>query len=274
VEVGHVFGRRGTKTRQELVRAELGETIGHLKQAAAHAAGGVGASVGPRYGSMKDRMGNTSGQLMPSASKVSNVAAQGWDSTIAAFAPLAEAARQGSAKAAKLPSVRDSRDKRKKRAVSENEGHHVPTGLITLLAAGAAVGATGALVARRRNRTKWAQYQPSTVHEDATSLIDSTKSRMSGAPDSDQPSTTAKLAAWAKDQTKSARRRLHDATADMSDRPDDMADRTSDLKDRTSDGTSHLADKADARMNDASDRRMSSTDEVDDLLRGARNGRV
>src|SRR5215813_3579901 len=55
---GHVFGRGRAKTRGELVRAEFGESLEHLRMAAHHAAGGVGASVGPRYDSIRDRYGS------------------------------------------------------------------------------------------------------------------------------------------------------------------------------------------------------------------------
>ncbi len=291
---GHVFGRRHAKTRQELVRAEFGETFDLLKQAASHAAGGVGATVGPRYGAAKNRMGNARGQLGPGASKVSSAASHGWESTIAALAPLAEAARQGSVKASKLPHskevrirslhIKESGGKGKRKAVSDNDsGHHMPTGLIMLLAAGAAIGATGALVARRRNRTKWAEYDPASVRSDAAS----TRPPMDATHDDEMPSTAAKLAAWAKDHTKSAadtvRSKLHDVTADTSDRLGDRPDRASNAKDRIGDGASHLADKTEARMNDASGRRTGmsgdnaadrATDEVDDLLRSTKNGRM
>src|SRR6185437_15856061 len=98
---GHVFGRGRAKTRGELVRAEFVESLEHLKMAATHAAGGVGASVGPRYGSARDRYGSAKestknkvnsarGAMTPGTSRMSNAAAHGWDSTIAAIAPLME----------------------------------------------------------------------------------------------------------------------------------------------------------------------------------------
>jgi len=244
----------------------------------------------------------------PGASKLSSAASQGWDSTRAAFAPLAEAARQGSANATKLPSHhgkehwgrkargKETRNKVKFKAVAESEpGHRIPTGLITFLAAAAVLGATGTLVARRRNRTRWAEYEPASVQADANSLIDSTKSQMSPVADAqEQPAGAAKFSTWAKDHTKSAvdtmRQKIHEATADGQHKADGRnGGRMVDGKDRLTDGDSagHLVDKAEARMNDASERRGASpsrdsmanagdraTDEVDDLLRSAKNGRV
>src|SRR2546423_14376539 len=84
-EVGHVFGRRKAKTHGQLVRAELNEGIGHLWQAAAHAAGGMGAAMGPRWHAAKDH-------FPPSLGKASHLAAQGIDTTMAAVAPPMEAA--------------------------------------------------------------------------------------------------------------------------------------------------------------------------------------
>lgn len=44
-------------------------------------------------------------------------------------------------------------------------------GVMALIACGAAVGAAGALVARRRNRAKWADYEPSRLESEATSML-------------------------------------------------------------------------------------------------------
>src|SRR5437588_12511334 len=85
-EVGYVFGRRQVKTHAQLMRDEMSEGFGHLWQAAAHAAGGIGATVGPKWDSAKGHLPN---KAMRAAT------AHGWESTLAAFAPLMEAARTG-----------------------------------------------------------------------------------------------------------------------------------------------------------------------------------
>lgn len=147
-EVGYVFERRQVKTHSQLVRDELSEGFGHLWQAAAHAAGGVGATVGPKWDSAK-------GHLPPGAGKMRDAAARGLDSTVAAFAPLMDAARVGATtaarqaqKAAKKAGKRRSGRVRRRRAI-----------LVGLLAASAAAGTAGAIIARRRNRAKWEEYE-------------------------------------------------------------------------------------------------------------------
>src|SRR5215831_17222674 len=111
------MGRRSVKTRQELVRIEFGESRDHLRQAAHHAAGGVGASLGPAYTAAKDKatgsaksMGGPGAQKMGAAAaqKVGSMAQQGWTTTVAVLTPLADAAKEGSVRAAVLPSEKDT----------------------------------------------------------------------------------------------------------------------------------------------------------------------
>ncbi len=45
-----MFGQRKTKTHGQLMREELSEGFGHLRQAAGHAAGGVGGTLPARLG--------------------------------------------------------------------------------------------------------------------------------------------------------------------------------------------------------------------------------
>jgi hypothetical protein len=110
-EVGRVLGRREVRTHRQLMRDELGEGFDHLWQAAGHAANGVGATVGPRWDSARERL--------PWVVRMREE----------------EAARQG----------------RRTRI------------LIGLLTAGAAAGAVGALLARRRTRSRWEEYEPRDV---------------------------------------------------------------------------------------------------------------
>src|SRR5439155_5300580 len=55
-EVVRVFGHREVKTHSQLMRDELGEGFDHLWQAAGHVANGVGATVGPRWDSARERL--------------------------------------------------------------------------------------------------------------------------------------------------------------------------------------------------------------------------
>jgi hypothetical protein len=114
--------------RQQLVE-ELNESIDHLKLAAAHVAGGTAEKLTPTYDRAHD------------------AANRGWSTTKDAFAPLYEQMREGAANA------------RKEYLVSAKRNRWPM--LVGLLAAGAAVGAAGAVVARRRRATaQWDEYEP------------------------------------------------------------------------------------------------------------------
>jgi uncharacterized protein YjbJ (UPF0337 family) len=318
-----VFGRRNVKTRQDLVRAEFGESWNLFRQAAVRAAGGLGASVGPSLGMAKDTAMNKTnsarGKVKPAAGKVTNAASSSWDSTLAAFAPLADAAKQGSAHARKLDSKKkDKKDDKGTKVLSittttTTEEMTSRTGLYALLATGVVVGAAGALVARRRTRAKWAEYEPGSLHSDASSFIDagatSTKSYVDKGAEAttdmidDSAGRATKATNLIKDHAKSAvetvRTKIHSATAGrgsdldekVADTVDTAADKASGMADKAAEkvneGTSRMSDKADAKHNvgtpsggsptntsAASSRGNRMDDEVDDLLRSAKNGRM
>jgi hypothetical protein len=271
----------------------------HIRQAATHAAGGLGATVGPKVGLgmdiARDKMGSARGlvgtaraYVVPGTARMTRAASRGWDTTIAFVMPLADAARTGSTRAATLPdgiklppgvkmqaikaqamraqAMRTHAMKKKTPPPSSSSGH-TATAVVSIVAAGAALGATGALVARRRNRSQWAEYEPAALQDDAQAFVDTTRSSGPGA--------AAKMAGWAKEHSRSAvsgvRGKMHDSSAtsagtsmdEMTARPgrmaDDMAEpmpgKASDAAERAGDSTHHMADKADARLNDAAARR-------------------
>jgi hypothetical protein len=153
------------------MRTELGEGIDHLRQAATHAAGGVGATVGPRLGSVMER-------VSPGADRVRDVASQGWDTTVAAVTPLMDAARSGAAEANRRTARARKRMTRKKRSGMSGKRTGI---LVGLLAVGVAAGAAGALVARQRSRARWEEYESggmSTAGDPAQAVLDSTRSAM------------------------------------------------------------------------------------------------
>jgi hypothetical protein len=124
-----VFRRNETKTRNELLRAELGETWDHALRAAGHAAGGMRAAVGPKVG--------------PAADRFRGAAYSGWGTTKAALAPVSEAAQQ------KVQRVKRGRKPARKRWPA----------VAGLVAGGAAVGAAAAFVLRRRRQQQlWEDY--------------------------------------------------------------------------------------------------------------------
>ncbi|GAA4453821.1 hypothetical protein GCM10023170_044580 [Phytohabitans houttuyneae] len=150
-----MLGLARRKTRSQLVKAELGESFDHFMQAATHAAGGVGATMGPK--------------AADGAHRVKESASSGWESTMATLAPLAAAAAEGAREAGRT-TKRAGRKARKAgatkmRAVSPKKESRMSRRrwpmLAGLLAAGAAVGAAGALVMRRRKQQQWQEYDPS-----------------------------------------------------------------------------------------------------------------
>lgn len=167
-----MFGIARRKSHRQLVREELGESLDHFVQAATHVARGAGATVGPKVNTARAR-------VTPAAGRMKTAASSGWGSTIAALAPLATAATEGARQAgsatrnakadnakalqknakalqknAKVLQKKSSKIKGKK-----TDGNRSKLG--TLLVVGAAVGAAGAMVLRRRKQQQWDQYDPS-----------------------------------------------------------------------------------------------------------------
>lgn len=148
------FRRRPVKTHARLARKELSESMNHLAQAANHAAGGVGATVGPRLNAARTR-------VSPAAGKMKTAAVAGMGGTVAALAPVAVAARNSvsrtkpgkgrKAKAGKGRAAGRQQDKQRGRL----------SRVARLLMAGAAVGGAAAIIMRRRRRQQeWEEYDP------------------------------------------------------------------------------------------------------------------
>jgi hypothetical protein len=165
-----VFGIGRRKTHSQLVKAELGESLGHFVRAATHAASGVGETVGPRVESARDYLG-------PAATRVRSTASTGWGSTMTAFAPLVAAAASGAGQAGsttRKASSKKVRMMRKKESMRARRRWSILTGL---LAAGAVAGAVGAIAVRRRAQPDWDSYDPGrvmeSVREDAEAIVHS-----------------------------------------------------------------------------------------------------
>lgn len=166
--------------RRELVRAELGESLDHFMQAATHAAGGVGATVGPRLHAARDA-------VAPTADRMRDSASQGVTWTMATLAPLAVAAADGARQAgratrkAKTKNMKAAkrngfkamaatkaagRAKAKKAksmgsrltpASRKSSGRRRWPIVVGVLAAGAAIGT---MAVRRRRAAQWEEYDP------------------------------------------------------------------------------------------------------------------
>jgi hypothetical protein len=260
-----VFGRREI-TRQELVRSEFGDSLGHVRQAAVHAAGGLGATVGPNYGKARDRITSARGMVGPTATRLSRSASNSWDTTLATLGPLVQAARDGAMRANEM-NIKPMKRTTKVIEETETPEGHTTRNAMALIACGAAVGAAGALVARRRNRSKWAEYEPSAIESDASSMLDPSVTATTSMQGKGDKNVIKKAGGWTKGQTKSAydsvRHKIHDATADREKLDMEATDRaamqgtTSEMasEDRTAmkqanEGSSHF-DDTESRMKDA-----------------------
>jgi hypothetical protein len=167
-----VFSIVRRKSRSQLVRQELGQSVEHFKQAANHAAQGTGATVGPKFYAARDR-------VQPAAGRVKDVAATGWGSAVATVSPLAtvatsnlrkadaETRKNAAKKQAKLQKAtikavgRTNKAAGKAKAKAKSKDTKKKSKLTSLLLAGAAIGAAAAYVVRRRNSQQWDEYDPS-----------------------------------------------------------------------------------------------------------------
>jgi hypothetical protein len=94
--------------------------------------------------------------------------------------------------------------------------------------------------------------------------------------------TMGKAASRTKDMTKSAVDSLRNKVQGGTSQRDDMSTMSGNMKDNAGDkaneGAAHMGDKSDAKMNEGSGSSKSgkgqANDEVDDLIRSAKNGRM
>lgn len=160
------------------MRDEFTESFEHFRQAVGHAAEGAADLVGPRVGAARR-------SLRPGLRRANGA-------TVAAFLPIARAARTGArsgARQAEQVARAASKGARVGKAKLMREEPRVrrwPMMLGGLLVAGAAVGAAGALITRRRaNRNQWEEYgTPRSVTGRADAIADSARSGIRSAGES------------------------------------------------------------------------------------------
>jgi hypothetical protein len=157
-----VFGIGRRKSRGQLAREELNESLNHLVQAATYAANGVGATVGPRVQAARSA-------VSPTAAAVRGRASSGWDSTMTTFAPLAGAALDGARQAGTVARKVKPKNVRLTKKQKPRRG-----GLMTgLLVAGTVAGAAGAVaMRRRRQQQQWDEYSAGHSVEPARDEVD------------------------------------------------------------------------------------------------------
>jgi hypothetical protein len=182
--VEQVFRRRQAKTHGRLMRDEFTESFAHMRSAVGHAAESAADLIGPRMGAARRR-------VKPGLRRANIV-------TAAAVVPIARAARTGARSGARQAELA-ARAARKGALVGktklmrkEPRVRRWPMMLSGLLVAGAAVGAAGALVARRRaNRSQWEEY--GAPRTGVSGRIDSmTESARSGIRSAGESATSGK----------------------------------------------------------------------------------
>lgn len=165
MEVEQVFGRREVKTHRRLMQEELGESLGHLRMAAAHAADGASGALAPR-------VENARNAVRPGLVKAGGAAG-----TILVIAR--DRSRQAGKQAEKI-------GRKGKAKMTKNESRNsrrLPMAIGGLLVAGAAIGAATALMRRRRANQTWDEYGSTRTTSDTGSVLDSAKSTMDAGID-------------------------------------------------------------------------------------------
>ena len=167
------------KNRSAKMKSELAQSVDHFKRAASLAAQETSATVGPRYYAAR-------GRVQPTAVKAKDAASSSWDSALATLTPLVTAATakaqrvsnttakagKKNAKASKKDAKRNARklEKSADKALGRKQKSR-GSKLGGLLLAGAAVGAAGAYVVRKRRQEQWDEYDPTPVTSSTTQTV-------------------------------------------------------------------------------------------------------
>ena len=129
--------------------------------------------MGPKFYAARDR-------VQPTAVRAKGAASSSWDSALATLTPLVTAATEKaqqvghtSAKASKKDAKKNAKklDKRAGKALGRKQKKSRGSKLGGLLLAGAAIGAAGAYVARKRRQDQWDEYDPTPVTSSTTQTI-------------------------------------------------------------------------------------------------------
>jgi hypothetical protein len=163
-----VFRRRQVQSHTRLMQSELGESLDHLRMAAAHAADGASGALAPRVDAarkaVKPRLDSGIDRAMGGMESVMVIAR--------------ERGRQAGRKADKMSRKGKNKLMRNERKPSRR----MPLAIGGLLVAGAAVGAA-AYMRRRRNEQSWDEYGATRTTGDTGSVLDAAKSSMDAGID-------------------------------------------------------------------------------------------
>lgn len=158
-----MFRRRQVQSHTRLMKMELGESLDHLRMAAAHAADGASGALAPRVDAARKA-------VQPRLESGMSKAMDGMD-TVMVIAR--ERSRQAGRKAEKM-----GRKGKAKMIRNDRKSRSWPMTIGGLLVAGAAVGAASAMLRRRRNQQSWDEYGSTRTTSDTGSMLESAKSTM------------------------------------------------------------------------------------------------
>jgi hypothetical protein len=168
-EVEQVFRRRQVQSHSRLMRDELGESLDHLRMAAAHAAGGASGALAPRVDAARKA-------VQPRLESGMNRAMGGMD-TVMVIAR--DRSRQAGKKAGKM----GRKGKAKMMKNEARSSRRWPMAIGGLLMAGVAIGAASAMLRRRRDQQAWDEYGSTRTTADTGSVLGSAKSTMDAGID-------------------------------------------------------------------------------------------
>ena len=156
-----MFRRRQVKNHTRLMREELGESFGHFRMAAAHAAEGASGALAPRVDAARSA-------VKPGYQRARAAAGDGLDSIFGA-------ARDGSRGGRRIVTKSRARARKKESGMGSRRW---PMMIGGLLATGAFIGAASALMKRRRTTNTWDEYASTRTSSDTSAKLDSAKSTM------------------------------------------------------------------------------------------------
>lgn len=151
------------------MRDELGESLDHLRMAAAHAADGASGALAPRVDAARKA-------VQPRLESGMNRAAGGMD-TVMLMAR--ERSRQAGRKAGKM----GRKGKAKMMKSESRSSRRWPMAIGGLLVAGVVVGAASSMLRRRRDQQAWDEYGTTRTNADSGSMLGTAKSTMDAGID-------------------------------------------------------------------------------------------
>ncbi|GAA3280719.1 hypothetical protein Dvina_53345 [Dactylosporangium vinaceum] len=175
-----MFARRQVQSHTRLMQDELGQSLDHLRMAAAHAADGASGALAPRVDAARKA-------VKPRLDSGVNRAVGGMESVMMLARERSQQAQKQAQKASKKAGKKaDKMGRKAKNKLTRSEpktSRRLPLAIGGLVVAGAAVGAAAAYMRRRRDEQSWDEYGSTRTTSDTGSMLDAAKSTMDAGVD-------------------------------------------------------------------------------------------